>query len=475
MPPIDKRISDRPAALLQRLRLSIADLELAGHSVLIACSGGPDSTALLIALKELSEEFELTLHVATIDHGLREGSARDALYVERLCRALRLPCERRKLDLGMAFPDGIEAAARTARYAALEEIARAQRNDVIATGHTLEDQAETVLMRLAGGTGTAGARGIHQRRGKVVRPLLDVTRQEVWAFLAARRVRARTDPTNANLDFTRNRVRHQLLPAFARVLGTPSVRSIARFARIAERDERCLQALADQAARQICAPLDDRAGPGITGEADALRKLEPSLRFRVLRSAAHALGTSLDFDAFERLERALSAQGPQRVVLPRGIEFRVRYGHFEVGRALPPSRLAALPHAPLSIDGPMAGCFLGWRVSARQLAPFAGPQPGSVAIDAQTAELSWPLQVRTRARGDLFAPAAGAGHKKLKAWLIDAKIPRERRDELVLLTDAAGEVLWIAGVQESAWTKRRVGAAGGLEISIQRIPTSTTG
>ncbi len=458
---------DRPTALLEGVRRALAELELAGQSLLVACSGGPDSTALLIALAELREEFALALCAATIDHGLRQGSARDALYVERLCRALGLPCERRQIDLGAAFPDGLEAAARAARYAALDEMAAARRADAIATGHTLEDQAETVLMRLACGAGLAGARGIQRRRGKIVRPLLDVARTEVCAFLAARRVRARIDPTNASLAFTRNRVRHQLLPALEQALGPASLTSIARFARIAARDESCLGALAERAASEICAPLAH--GPGLGGEVRRLAELDPALRFRVLRRAVEALGTALDFDACERLERALACPRPTRVSLPHGIELRVRYGQFELGplrrgRATAPSA----PDGPLLICGPMEGRFQAWRVAARWLAPAASPRTDAVAIDAEEAiGLRWPLQVRARAPGDVFAPA-GTGHKKLKAWLIDAKIPREVRDDLVLLADAAGEVLWIVGHRKSRWTRAAVGARGGLEVSIQR-------
>lgn len=465
--PASKRDGARSSTLPDRLRRAIADLELAGRSILVACSGGPDSTALVIALAELREDLALSLQVATLDHGLRQGSARDALYVERLCRALRLPCERRKLDLGTVFPDGIEAAARAARYAALDEIARAREADVIATGHTLEDQVETVLMRLAGGAGLAGARGIQRRRGRIVRPLLDVTRREVDEFLRARRVRARVDPTNASLDFTRNRVRHQILPTFDQALGASALKAIARFALIADRDERCLQAIAEQAGAAICAPRFG-AGPGVEGEVAALRGLDPALRFRVLRDAASSLGASLDFDTFERLERALATQAPTRVSMPRGVEFRVRYGRFALERPRQAPRRADPPATPLFIDGPMVGSFQGWRVSAAPLAPFSEPRPGAVAIEARADGLRWPLQVRTRAGGDVFAPAAGAGHKKLKAWLIDAKIPRERRDALVLLTDSAGEVLWIVGKRESRWTTRRVGQGGGLEVSIER-------
>lgn len=452
--------------LLAKVDRAIEELELRGRAMLVACSGGPDSTALLLALATLKDARALSLSVATFDHGLRPDSARDALYVERLCRALGLPCVRRRLDLGTRFSEGVEAAARTARYAALEAIARDVGAQVIATGHTLEDQVETVLMRLASGTGLAGARGIQRRRGQIVRPLLEVTRREVRDFLDERRVRGRLDPTNSSPEFTRNRVRHQLLPALTQALGETSMSAIARFALVAERDERCLRSLADQAFRRVCSPLD--GGPGVEGSLDELRALDAALRFRLLRVAVQPLGVRLDFDAFERLEAAIQKPTPTRLTLPNGVELRLRYGRFEIGPRARDERPETRPPEPLRIEGPLCDRFLDWRVTVRRLDPMTAPAPGAVAIDANEKRLIWPLMVRTRAQGDVFAPASGSGHKKLKRWLIDAKIPREQRDALALLTDASGEVLWVVGQKESRWTTRQVGPDGGFEIAIER-------
>jgi tRNA(Ile)-lysidine synthase len=404
---------------------------------------------LLLGLAALREPLKLTLYVATIDHGLRPESARDALYVERLSRALRLPCDRRRVELDRSS----EAAARTARYAALEDVARLRAIDFIATGHTLEDQVETVLMRLGTGSGTAGAQGIHRQRGSIVRPLLDVSRSEVRDFLRSHRVRGRADPTNEHDCFTRNRVRHEVLPALVSALGAAALPAIARFAEIASRDEACLNAFA-------------RASSEAFGSVETFRALDPALRFRILRNSASALGTSIDFDAFERIDRALASVAPVCVALPNRVEFRVRYGRFELVRSEAVSR-PSTPSTPLLIDGPFEGFFRGHRVAVRALVPFEKSAPDAVAIDAAFERLSWPLQIRTRRPGDVFAPVAGAGHKKLKAWLIDTKIPREQRDELVLLTDSAGEVLWIVGLRQSRWTCREVGPRGGVEVSIR--------
>lgn len=415
--------------------------------------------ALLLGLASLQEAFALTLHVATIDHGLRPDSARDALYVERISRVLGLPCERRRIDLDRSA----EAAARSARYAALSDIAAGHGMAFIATGHTLEDQVETVLMRLGSGSGTAGAQGILRQRGPIVRPLLDVSRSEVSDFLRSFRVRGRMDPTNAHNCFTRNRVRHEVLPAIVSALGPAALPAIARFAEIASRDEACLSALARASGAAFGDPL--------SGSIKALCAIDPALRFRILREAASTLGSSIDFDAFERIDRSLESIGPMRVALPNGVEFRVRYGRFELRR--PVSRqIDSTPEEPLLIHGPIEGIFRGHHIAVRALAPFEKSAPDAVAIDATgkaNDRFVWPLQIRTRAPGDVFCPASGVGHKKLKAWLIDAKVPREQRDDLVLLTDSSGEVLWIVGLKQSCWLCREVGSRGGLEVSIQWV------
>ena len=465
--------ADGAAAFRRKLRRAVEALHLSGASILVACSGGPDSMALLVGLAGLRRELDLTLHAATIDHGLRPGSARDALYVERVARALGLGCARRRLELGRDFPDGVEAAARRARYEALGEVARARGCDAIATGHTLEDQAETVLMRLAAGTGLAGARGIHAVRGAIVRPMLEISREEVRAFLAAQRVRARLDPTNASDAFTRNRVRHHLLPALEAALGPAALRSIARFAQVADIDERCLDALAREAGEAMFSSLGTEGG--VTCPVAPLARLAAALRFRVLKRAAAALGSALDFEGFQRVERALGDNGaPRRVALPNGVEARVRYGRFELGRArvdVEAGGEAPVPPLVLDLAAPATASWNGFIVRVRPLLPGEEVRSGGVALALDRGGLgdglTLPLQVRARQPGYRFAPR-GAGHKKLKAWLIDAQVPRERRDDLALLTDSAGEVLWVVGLCESRWTSRRAGPGGGVEVAFER-------
>lgn len=446
----------RTPPLIARLREACLDLGLPGARILVAVSGGADSVALMLGLCELSERLDLRLEVATVDHRLRPGSARDALYVERLARALGLVCTRREVQVRGA--GGLEAAARRARYRALGQIARERGCEAIATGHTLEDQAETVLLRLARGTGTRGLRGVLARRGQVVRPLLRASRVEVRDYLRSRRVRGREDPTNASPEFARNRVRAQVLPALVDALGPSSVAAVARCAAIAAEDERLLSRLARRHAARI---LESRPGELCGGETGALARLPESLRARVLRLAARRSGSRLDAGHLRRMRAALAARGPSSLALPGGVEFVVRYGRFAL-RAGPPAGLA--PRCELPIPGPGVFALEGCRVEVRAFTGTGKPAPGAMRLDP--ARLALPLRLRARAPGDRFRPRGGH-EKKLKAWLIDQKLPREARDGLRLLADSAGKVLWIIGLRESQEAEHGERSEAGWEVHVE--------
>lgn len=252
-----------------------------GQRVVVAVSGGADSVALLLALKEAAGRLRLRLDAAHFDHGLRgAASAADAAFVAALCRRLGVP-----LHLGRAAPPlagpGLEAQARRARYAFLASVADRLGADRIATAHTADDQAETVLMRLLRGSGGDGLQAIRFRRGRVVRPLLECRRADVLDFLAAAGEPFRDDASNADPRFLRNRVRHEVLPVLAAL--NPRVRAaLARTATVAQEERRLLERAARRALRRI----DDGSGLSLAG----LRRLARPLQLRLLRRWLAAAG-----------------------------------------------------------------------------------------------------------------------------------------------------------------------------------------
>ncbi|MEX0626230.1 MAG: tRNA lysidine(34) synthetase TilS [Chloroflexota bacterium] len=224
-------------------RLPIPD----GAALVLAISGGPDSTALLHASAKMAPDRGWRLTVAHLDHALRPTSADEAAEVAATAAGMGLPAEVRRVDVGAlaaAEHRSLEDAGRQARYRFLEEVAAGLGADaLIATAHTADDAAETVLLRLARGSGLRGLRGIPARRGRIVRPLLHARRTVLRDALDAAGIAYLIDPSNANLAHARNRVRADLLPAFER-LNPAAVEALMRFGRLSADDDDLLDALA---------------------------------------------------------------------------------------------------------------------------------------------------------------------------------------------------------------------------------------
>ena len=410
--------------------------------MLAAISAGPDSTALVAALAELRDRGHLAaVHALHVDHGLRPGGEEDAACARAACERLGVPFRSVKVKVG---PGNVQAAARRARYAALRAEAARAGCSLVATGHTRTDQAETVLMRLLRGAGARGLAGIPPRRGIVIRPLIDRTREEGVRHITELGLAHRDDPTNATPRFLRNRVRASLWPAVLD-LAPRAEAAIARAADLAREDERALAARA----RRFVLEHESAVG-GV--EAAALRRVPVAVRRRVVRRLWHvasgAPGRSapaLDLAHVDAILALLAPGRPRRVALPAGLEARLGGGALSISAPPPPSR--ALAERP--VDGP--GRFA------------CGPL--EVLVTARRPEqVPWPLAMRGRRPGDRFRPDGGAGAKKLKAWLIDRKVPRERRDGLVLLA-CGRDVLAIPelGVVASGLGPRGAGLVARLE------------
>jgi len=244
------------SALAARLEASLLRLGVAdGAPLVLAVSGGPDSMALMHLAVAAAPTHSWRPTVAHLDHGLRNGSADDAQFVAAAAGALGLEATVKRTDVGALAAergDGIEEAGRVARYAFLEEVAAVAGPDaVILTGHTADDQAETVLLHLARGAGLAGLSGIAERRGRIIRPLLGERRADLRAALESAGIHYRIDPSNEDSHFARNRARTELLPALEG-LHDGAIDALARMAEQSAADDRLLDALAltDLAARR---------------------------------------------------------------------------------------------------------------------------------------------------------------------------------------------------------------------------------
>jgi tRNA(Ile)-lysidine synthase len=411
-----------------------------GDAVLVAVSGGADSVALVHTLVTLAPAWRLRLHVLHVDHGLRPDSVRDAAFVRTLGARLGVPVEVAVVAVG---PGSLEDAARVARYAALEAGARRVGATRIALGHTADDQAETVLMRLLSGSGVRGLAGIPPVRGAIIRPLIERRRAEVLAALASAGLPWVEDPTNRDPKFLRNRVRHELLPLLVDAW-EPDM--IARLNRVARDAREAVDAL-DREASAALERLASAEGEAVTLSRTALAALSRPVAAEVLRQAAARLGSRAPLRGWGHrgLRRVLATPAPRRPFRLGGVLVEVSGDRVRVATSAPPP----LGERTLAVPGRVELPEIGAALEAR-LVPMKGyvvPRDArTVAFDA--AALPRALAVRPRRRGDRFR-AFGDGERRLKSFLIDTRIPRWERSRLPVV-EAGGEIVWLAGLRRAA-------------------------
>jgi tRNA(Ile)-lysidine synthase len=436
--------------LLEAVRSFFAERKIRPRHLLVAASGGPDSTALLLTLAEWSERpFPLT--AAHVNHKLRGAeSEADESFLRRACERLgiRLIVLDGSLDAALVRESGIEAAARTARYAALRRCREAEGFDYVATAHQQNDQAETILIRLLTGTGPGRLAGIPPvTRDGILRPFLGVPREEIERFLRDRGVEMRRDRMNRDPRFLRTRVRDEVIP----LLEQFNPRIVAALASTAS------QAREQQdAVRWMVGALAERwVQHGRTSsrfELDGLPESDWIRRAVLLREIQRLDPGARDVSAIdlERLARDLPTL--RRTSVTRDLEL-VRDGSAILLRRRPAASLpwerALEPGG--SIELPGGGRFRLERLGVSPPddgASFGRREGNSVRQRFQLPESATDRSfvVRNRRRGDRLRPLGSPHEKKLGELLIDRKIQRDRRDRIPLLV-WNGEIVWVGGVE----------------------------
>ena len=418
-----------------------------GARVLVALSGGPDSVALLHILRTLEGRGELTVAgIAHVNHRLRGADAdADEEFCRRVAEQNGLGFASARVDVAdLARRTGrsLEDAARTARYAFLEGAADELGADVIAVGHSLDDQAETFLLRMIRGAGSRGLGGIRPRAGRVVRPLLDISRADLRAYAQEHGLASRDDATNLDTSIPRNRVRHELIPVLQQD-AAGIVAALARQAAIARADEDYLQGAAIDLAGSIVL----RKERGVELDAAALGALPSALASRVARLALEgtAAGRFIGFQHIERLVELAGAADGVSIALPGAVAARcgdrIVIGHAAEAPFSNSFRIS------LSIPGEVA--FAGWAVSAERIVnpehlPGLSARGGIALVAAGPG--AFPLAVRARRRGDRFKPLGMGGRgRKLQDFLVDRKVRRAERDALPLVVDRDDRIVWVVG------------------------------
>jgi tRNA(Ile)-lysidine synthase len=433
-----------------------------GEVVLVAVSGGADSTALLDLLLALAPQWGLRLHVLHVDHGLREDSAADAEFVRALGRRLGVPVEATRVSV--VRRGSLEEAARVARYGALEDYADRIGAQRIALGHTADDQAETVLMRLLEGTGVRGLAGIPPVRGRLIRPLIAARRAALVAWLARGGLEWREDPTNRDLKFLRNRIRHEVLPLLAAAHDADVVPALAR---VAGRAREMVTALEQVAAVELARLATDQGPQALTLPRAALAALPQPVAAEVLRQAAARLGSRAPLRAWAHrgLARLLASPPPRRPFRVGGLALEVSGPLVRIGRQLPVSLATRVVPVPGTLVLPEIGRALHARIVPAD--GYEVPREAMrAAFDADA--VGAPLVVRGRRVGDRLQPFGAAGARRLKTLFIDAKVPRWERARRPVVV-AAGVIIWVAGLRRSATAPVTADTRRVLELHLEPL------
>lgn len=392
-----------------------------GSGVLLAVSGGRDSTALLIASAQLRTDIRLHFEVATVDHGLRGESAQEAEGVRARAEALGFAFHSRTVTVPKQ--GNLEAHARTLRYRALEDIRRERGLAYVATAHTSTDQAETLLMRLMRGASLRGAAAIRYQRGEVIRPMLGLSRDDCEAFLSSGGNAHFEDAMNHDRRFLRTRVRESLLPAMEELGGAGTLDRLAHFAALAGEDEALLDEMAQRALSRALLPGDALDGARVLAVPSPIRR-------RLLRRWLEWDDIFTDAKLLARVEAALQSSG--RCSLPGGLTLesgggRLRKVSFRLDA---PARVALGRTSPVE--------FGAWRL-------WRAPIPtGTLRLRCA---LGPSAEICIRAPRPKDAIAAGGQTRKVQDLLVDARIPREDRSQWPLLCDAnTDQPFWLVGV-----------------------------
>lgn len=413
-----------------------------GDFVLVGVSGGADSMCLLHFLCSQAASLGVTVAAAHLNHCLRgEEAERDEAHVRRWCAQEGIPLAVERQDIAALAQEkglGVEACGREARYAFFSRVAAPGAK--IATAHTLSDSMETFLLNLARGAGTTGLCGIPPVRGAVIRPLIRVTRPEVEEYCRRNGVPYVQDSTNGSLDYARNRVRHNVLPALFAL--NPSLpRALSRAMRRMEQDEAYFAPLAARALEGAAAGEEDEGYV-----VPRLLALEPAVQSRALLLAARQAGAQPEEAHIVRMAGLLAA-GAGALDLPGGVRARVRGGLLYFSKQGAHGALPVSDEIALAPPQRLVFCNKPYQVALFKRKDFLIDEKihkmlFTNCLDYDT--ISGRLVLRGRRAGDCFSPCGRGVAKSLKNLFQEAGIPAEKRPFIPLLC-AGSEIVWIEG------------------------------
>lgn len=447
------------------------DMIRPGMRILAGVSGGADSVCLLYVLSRYREQVPFELMAVHVEHGIRgEESLADAEFTQELCRRQKVQCQVVQTPVQQIAGErgiSVEEAGRQERYRIFEEVCSKWQGDRIAVAHNQNDQAETMLWNLVRGSGLKGLGGIRPVRGTVIRPLLFTSRTEIEQILTDAGISWRTDSTNLTEDYTRNRIRHTILPQMEQGLNTGAVQHIAEAAQKLQQVQAFLERMTEQAAGDALYQEND----SVVLLLEPYQKTDKLLQMELLKRAVTMLqkerGLKDIGSVHLEMLRELTLQdcgkechlpGKIRAVREAGIlrlQKRTKTEQTEQKESRKAGSLDPKLYCELPVNGETQAA--GWKIKTSLLANDPSMIQEILRENKYTKWLNYDIinsnvLLRTRQSGDYLIIDAAGGQKKVKDYFIDHKIPREKRDQILLLADGS-HILWIVGYRISEAAK----------------------
>lgn len=418
-------------------------------NIVVGVSGGADSMALLNVLMEIKKEINFNIFVAHVNHGVRgEDALADQLFVERKAREMNVPYYFKNVDMEKHAREKkitAEEAGRELRYGFFRDILKQQGGGKIAVAHNKNDQAETLLLRIMRGTGIDGLKGMEFIAGDIIRPILNIAREDIENYINVNSVETVLDKTNLMTIYNRNKVRLELIPYIIDNFNPNIINTLWRLSSIADVDSGFLNALAEEKYNLI---VKSETKHSIILDGTIFNREDRSIKIRVVRLMIYKLVESLQgiseqnvqsiVDLFERMETG------KQLNLPAGIIGRVSYNDLIIHNSIAEKQNDFYYKLTLG-ENIFPDLGISIRISVQEKLII----PNDKNVKCFDSELiKGNLYIRNRKNGDKFNPFGMKGTKKVKNYFIDEKIPKDLRDEIPLLMDDEN-IIWIIGFATS--------------------------
>lgn len=442
---MDKRFHNAYSDLAERVRAAISQYSMlfGGETVLVGLSGGADSVCLLTMLHRFREDLGLRLHALYIDHGLRpDETPAEIAFCDELCTRLSIPFLMKKIDVkAYVAARGMnkQEAARELRYRTYEEVLFQVMGGRIALGHTADDQLETFLMRLLRGAGPKGLSGIPPVRGNIIRPLIEIERDDIAEYLDRQGIGYVTDSSNFREDYLRNRIRKGFIPAMKKA--NPSiVRTTQRTMAVLRDEERYFDIIITKNLMRL---ISRKTVSRIELFLVPMETMEKVILRRVLRRAIEETRglRRIEFIHIEEIiDLIKNGRTGDRIYLPNGLRVIRDYATVVITSETP-RKLGTIPLMAPG-DAVSRECKVVIRASVEESVDMHFEGKTASLFDADKTGMH--LMVRSRREGDYFFPSGFGKRKKLQDFFVDEKVPRDERDEIPIVLSGT-DIVWIAG------------------------------